>query len=121
MYLSRKPRAHSAYDWFVLDDMKSCLRRHLSAALIECAALSRELNAVDGDTLMPALNAQFDPLTRESTIQDCFSDGFAHAHAALRVSGSEPLAVRTELPSGAAEGARDGVDGEGLGGDQPAD
>jgi hypothetical protein len=120
MYLSRKPRARSAYDWFVLDDMKSCLRRHLSAALIECSALSRELDAVDGDALMPALNAQFDPLAGDSAIQDCFSDGFASAQATLRDSGSQPLAVRAELPSGAAEGARDGVDGEGIDGDRSA-
>lgn len=120
MYLSRKPQARQAEDWFTVDDMKACLRRHLGAALIECAALSRELTQLDGDRIMSDLRMQFDPLASDAVIQDCFSDGFGPALAYLRDSGNEPLAVRAELPSGAAEGAREGADGEGIEGDLPA-
>lgn len=103
MYLAGSPRIRAADDWFVLDEMKACMRRHLGAALIECAALSRELTTLDGDCVMAALRAQFDPYLAGTSVKDCFSDGFRSGLAVLKDSGDEPLAVRAELPSGAAD------------------
>jgi hypothetical protein len=90
-------------DDLILTDMKTCLRRHLNAALIECAALSRELGAVDADGAMADLRAAFDPHDARAAIQDCFSDGFHTALAVVQDGGGEVFAVRrVDLPSGAA-------------------
>jgi len=90
-------------DYFILTDMKTCLRRHLNAALIECAALSRSLEAADPDGVMADLRAAFDSHEARAPIQDCFSDGFHTALAVLKETGGEPLCARNDdLPSGAA-------------------
>jgi len=91
-------------DYFILGDMKAALRRHLNAALIECAALSRELTQVDPDGVMIDLRAEFDPHEETAPIQDIFTDGFHTALDIVKECGGEPLAARKELPSGAALG-----------------
>ena len=92
-------------DCYVLLDMKACLRRHLDAGLIECAALSRDLAQLDPDSIMAALRGQFDPQAPAAPIQDCFSDGFYKAIDEIKDKGGEPIGARgTELPSGAAMG-----------------
>jgi len=88
-------------DYFILDDMKAALRRHLSAALRECAALARDLAVIDGDDVMGDLRKQFDAETAHACIQDCFSEGFTDHVNAVRDAGGEPLTARTGLPSGA--------------------
>ena len=88
-------------DDLILADMKSCLRRHLSAALIECAALARDLDLVDPDVIVAGIRSQFDPEDSIASIQDCFSDAFYSALDQAKPFGGEALAARTELPSGA--------------------
>ena len=102
-----RPASHRAapHDYLVLADMKDCLRRHLNAALIECAALAGDLGHIDADVLMPRIRAEFDPSLANARIQDCFSDGFYEALNTLRDLGGEPItAHRAVLPSGVACG-----------------
>jgi hypothetical protein len=94
-------RRDALQDFFVLADMKAALRRHLNAALIECACHARDLGTLDADDVMRDLRGQFDPESRTSPIQDCFADAFHTAGAALKDTGGDPLAARQELASGA--------------------
>ena len=98
-------------DYFALADMKDCLRRHLGAALIECAVLARDFVELDPDRVMDDLRAEFDPGRAQAPIQDCFSDGFHAALNRIRDLGGEPLSAhRAELPSGVASGGVAGGD-----------
>jgi len=90
-------------DWYTLMDIKQAIARHLSAALIECSALSRDLNTVDPDQLMTDLRAEFDPIEAQAAIQDCFVDGFHAAVCQLKDAGLEPIARHKTLPSGVVE------------------
>lgn len=95
---------NSSDDWFVLEDMKQALTRHLQAALIECAALSRDLTgvAVDPDQLLVDVRHQFDPDSAVSPIQDAFADAFFKHVSALKDASAEPITSRKSLPSGSA-------------------
>jgi len=88
-------------DHFTLVEMKISLRRHLNAALIECACLSCNLELCDAGDLMRNLRLQFDPEQGAAPIQDCFSDSFAAALGKVKDAGGDPLAARAVLPSGA--------------------
>jgi len=88
-------------DYFILDEMKTALRRHLSAALIECAALARDLTLIDADDAMRNVRAEFDADAHDAPVQDCFSNAFGKMTDAVRDAGGEPLAARAKLPSGA--------------------
>jgi hypothetical protein len=94
-------RPNSLQDFFVLADMKAALRRHLNAALIECAHHARDLSTLDADDVMKNLRAQFDPEDAGAAIQDRFTDAFHGALSPLKDAGAEPLASHGELPSGA--------------------
>lgn len=89
-------------DWYVLEDMRGAITRHLNAALIECSAMSQDLSVVDPDQLMVDIRAAFDPLLETATVQDCFSDAFHAAVCKLKDAGLEPIARANTLPSGAA-------------------
>lgn len=95
-------------DWFVLDDMRAALTRHLNAAIIECSAMARDLSGdvVDPDQLMTDLRHMFDPYGDHSHIQDLFSDTFHRAYSAVSDNRGEPLSARSDLlPSGVAKSA----------------
>jgi hypothetical protein len=88
-------------DWFVIDEMKACLRRHLQAARAECVAIATDLETIDADQLITDIDSNFCPLTKESRIQDNFSDAFHAALGELKNAGQEPITSRNSLPSGA--------------------
>jgi len=102
-----RPVSQGLQDWFVLDEMKDCLRRHLNAGLLECSAVAaRDLGALDADAVMADLRRAFDPESRASPIQDAFADAFFAPYARLKESGCAPLTPRAALPSGAGTGLR---------------
>jgi len=90
-------------DWAALDAMRDALRRHLTAALVECATISRDLTVVDADQLMTDLRMAFDPHVANANIQDAFSDAFGNAYSTLMDAGLEPITSRKTLASGVRE------------------
>ncbi len=97
-----RPVSQGLQDWFVLDEMRDCLRRHLNAGLLECAAIAaRDLGALDADAVMADLRRAFDPEDATSPIQDAFADAFCAPYARLKESGCTPLTGHATLPSGA--------------------
>lgn len=97
-HLRRETKAKT--DFFVLEDMKAALARHLNAALLECSAIANDLSVVDADQIMTDLRAEFDPYNETAPIQDCFTDGFyAHECNVIDVGG-EPITNHGKLPSG---------------------
>lgn len=93
-----RPVSQAISDHATLDEMRDCIRRHLSAALLECSALSRDLTILDPDAVMRDVRKQFDGLDEASPIQDGFTDAFNDSRAKL---GVEPLR-RGTMPSGVA-------------------
>lgn len=94
-------RPNASDDWACLDEMKHRIRQHLSAALLECSAIARDLTVVDADQLLVDLRHNFDPNLAMSPIQDAFADGFYTSLTALKDAGAEPISNVARLPSGA--------------------
>lgn len=92
-------------DHLVLQEMKAAIRKHLQAAMTECAKLSDELQMLDADDLMAAVRKQFDGSDEDSAVQDCFSDAFWPAMAQCADNRGEPVSFREDMPSGAAKGS----------------
>jgi len=88
--VSGRPQ-RNAPDWFIMEEHRAILVRHLSAALSEIHASSRDFEIIDPDQYMVDLRAEFDPLGERSAIHDLFSDAFSAHKGKLKDAGLEPI------------------------------
>lgn len=84
-------------DHVILAEMETCVKQHIYAALLECSALSRDLQMLDPDDVMKALWHEFRP---DGSVADCFSDALGGFRGAVADAGGEPVAGRATVLSG---------------------
>lgn len=77
-------------DATILEEMHTTLRRHLSAALLECSAISRDLQYLDPDNVMHDLRKYMD--ADNAPMQDLLSDAFHKARQGVGADGWDALA-----------------------------
>ena len=87
-------------DWFLIEEHKAILVRHLEAALAEIGSTVTDFVSVDADQYLVDVRHQFNPRWEASPIQDAFSDAFKRHQSALKDLGGEPVMNRKAMPSG---------------------
>lgn len=92
--------SHSINDAACLDDIRSTMRRHIKAALLESFAIARDLQSLDPDAVMQALWHAF---AEDGAMADALSDALAEFEAATGDPVRHPRA-RKHTPNGAQNG-----------------
>lgn len=85
-------------DSLILQEVRRCFERHLSAALIESTGLVRDLKEIDPDKVVEELNKYFDPYCKESCVQDLLGDSLFDFHRDLN-SPMRPTKTERDRPA----------------------